>query len=117
MSEIDKSVNKNKSDQIVVFSIDERKCALRWKMARKKPIVNLSLPIYTCPSPETAGTGYELCKQLEKGVSEKYGGTGLRLSITKHLVELHGGKIWAQSKYGEGTTFMLTIPLVDKNKG
>lgn len=37
-------------------------------------------------------------------------GTGLGLSIAKALVELHGGKIWAESRPGEGTSFLFTLP-------
>ncbi len=56
-------------------------------------------------------------EQLESGISQKYGGTGLGLAITKHLVELHGGKIRAQSRYGEGSTFTFLIPLIAKKGG
>ena len=38
-------------------------------------------------------------------------GSGLGLSISKHLVELHGGEIWAESKEGLGTTLYFTVPL------
>jgi len=63
---------------------------------------------------ENIGKLFHKFEQLEKGISEKYGGTGLGLDITKHLVELHGGRICAQSKYGEGSTFTFLLPIEAK---
>lgn len=59
-------------------------------------------------SPEDQERLFERFWQTEK--SKKLG-TGLGLSICKELVLAHGGKIWFESKLGEGTTFYFTIPI------
>ena len=51
-------------------------------------------------------------EQVDGSSSRTYQGTGLGLSLTRNLVELHGGTIWAESEgEGKGTTFSFVIPV------
>ena len=55
---------------------------------------------------------FEPFQQLDNPVARSAGGTGLGLAISKKFVELHGGRIWAESRENQGSTFHFTLPLI-----
>jgi two-component system, sensor histidine kinase and response regulator len=54
---------------------------------------------------------FEKFYRLDNEINRKTPGTGLGLSICRALVNLHGGKIWAESDPGQGSRFLISLPL------
>jgi signal transduction histidine kinase len=49
--------------------------------------------------------------QVESHLTRKHGGMGLGLSVSKVMIEMHGGRIWAESLEGKGSTFTFLLPV------
>ena len=61
-------------------------------------------------SPDVISSLFERFYQVDASTTRKYGGTGIGLYISKLIVEVHKGKIWAESEEGVGTTFHVVLP-------
>ncbi|MCD6290261.1 MAG: response regulator [Anaerolineae bacterium] len=59
---------------------------------------------------------FEEFRQLDGSIRRRAGGSGLGLAISKRFIEMHGGRMWVESKVGQGTTFYFTLPLEEPTK-
>lgn len=59
-------------------------------------------------APEHLPHAFERFYKVDRSTNQE--GTGLGLAIAKHIVQAHGGRIWAESRVGEGSIFTFTIP-------
>ncbi len=87
--------------------------------SRKDGIMNVEFVVYDSgigiPS-DKIELIFQSFRQVDGDIKRKFGGTGLGLAITKQLIELQGGSIQVESKLGEGSRFIFTLPYRDTGK-
>lgn len=66
--------------------------------------------------PEHINIVFEQFRQVDGSLERAAGGTGLGMPISKKLIDLHGGEIWVESVYQQGSTFYFTVPRMPDNR-
>jgi two-component system, OmpR family, sensor histidine kinase VicK len=66
--------------------------------------------------PEQLERIFDRFHQVDSSDSRKKGGTGLGLTICRKIIEQHGGRIWAESTVGEGSSFIFTVPIFQRGE-
>ncbi|MEG4850773.1 response regulator [Microcoleus sp. B5-D4] len=60
---------------------------------------------------------FDRFRQADSSTTRSYGGLGLGLAIVRHLVEQHGGKVYAENNPGEGAKFTVALPIAQRKTG
>jgi len=85
------AINVSRADQEVVFAV-----------------ADTGIGIAT----EDLGRIFEEFQQADGTRRRRHGGAGLGLAISRHFVQLHGGRIWGESEVGRGSTFYFALPVM-----
>lgn len=109
------------SDKIAIVLSNILKNALTFTNENGQVIIRGSQhPDYVKVSVQDNGVGiptnelvriFDRFYQIENHLTRKHGGMGLGLSVAKVMIEMHGGRIWAESKEGEGSIFSFLLPV------
>lgn len=105
-----RQVLDNLLSNAVKYSPDDTEVSIECQAVEKELVVRVrdqGLGI----SPEELDKVFDRFYQASSGVSQRGGGVGLGLAICKGIIEAHGGRIWAESTLGKGSTFTFALPL------
>ena len=93
----------------IVFAMTDKSCGVKgitaFLVERDNPGISIGIP------EEKQSMIFDKFNQVIDDSSKQKNGSGLGLTITKHLIDLHGGEIYVESKVGEGSEFIIILPV------
>jgi len=105
-------VLQNLLDNAIQYTLPGGKIVLSAELKNNSVVFTVSdtgIGIPTADQPRI----FERFYRVDAARSREAGGTGLGLAIAKHLIEVHGGRIWVESEVGVGSRFHFSVPLFD----
>jgi two-component system, OmpR family, phosphate regulon sensor histidine kinase PhoR len=108
-------VLQNLLDNAVQYTLPGGKIALSAKVKGRQVVVTVSDTGIGIPRADQPRI-FERFYRVDVARSREAGGTGLGLSIAKHLVEVHGGRLWVESEVGQGSKFHFSVPIFDSER-
>jgi signal transduction histidine kinase len=109
-------VLRNLLDNAVKYSPDGGLVVVRGEIHKDEVVVSVADQGVGI-APEHVNRLFEKFFRVESGLGRHVVGSGLGLPIARTIVESHGGRIWAESQEGEGTTLYFTLPLAGLSAG
>jgi two-component system phosphate regulon sensor histidine kinase PhoR len=108
-------VLQNLLDNAIQYTLPGGKIVLSTELKNEGVVFTVSdtgIGIPTADQPRI----FERFYRVDAARSREAGGTGLGLAIAKHLIEVHGGRIWVESEVGAGSRFHFSVPLFDPER-
>jgi len=105
-------VLQNLLDNAIQYTLPGGKIIVSAKSGEKEIILTVSDTGIGIPKADQPRI-FERFYRVDVARSREAGGTGLGLAIAKHLVEVHGGRLWVDSEIGQGSQFHFSVPLFD----
>jgi signal transduction histidine kinase len=105
-------VLQNLLDNAIQYTLPGGKIIVSAKSAAEEIILTVSDTGIGIPKADQPRI-FERFYRVDVARSREAGGTGLGLAIAKHLVEVHGGRLWVDSEVGRGSQFHFSVPFFD----
>jgi two-component system, OmpR family, phosphate regulon sensor histidine kinase PhoR len=108
-------VLQNLLDNAIQYTLPQGKIILRVRQSGDEVIFTVEDTGIGIPQADQPRI-FERFYRVDAARSREAGGTGLGLAIARHLIEVHGGRLWVESELGVGSKFHFSVPLFDSER-